>query len=84
MPLRPKQKVLYFQEIGQNAKWRSKSNLPLSHCPDRKILPFKKGFKKIKFVPITTVILTKINLQYLELLRPWGAQSQLPGGPRFT
>ena len=25
----------------------SKSNLPLSHSPDRKIFPFKKGFKKL-------------------------------------
>ena len=26
----------------------------------------------VKFVPITSVILPKINLEHLELLRPWG------------
>ena len=40
--------------------------------------------KKIKFVPIriTIIMLPKINLEHLELLRPWGPQIQLPGGPR--
>ena len=37
-----KQKVLYFQEDGQNAKWWSKSNLPLSQTA--KMFPFKKVF----------------------------------------
>ena len=29
-------------------------------------------------------MLPKINLEHLELLRPWGPQKQLHGGPRFT
>ena len=48
---------------------------------------FIKKTLKIKFVPITTVILPKINLEHSELLRPYpplGPQIQLPGGPRFT
>ena len=40
--------------------------------------------QKIKFVPITIIMLPKINLEYVELLRPWGPQIQLHGGPRFT
>ena len=40
--------------------------------------------KKIKFVPITIIMLPKINLEHLELLRPWGPQIQLHGGPRFV
>ena len=43
---------------------------------------FSQKTKKIKFVPITIIILKKINLEHLELLRPWGPQKQLPGGPR--
>ena len=39
-------KFYLFRKIVKNAKWWSKSNLPLSHSPDRKIFPFKKGFKK--------------------------------------
>ena len=45
---------------------------------------FSQKTKKIKFVSITIIVLTKINLEHLELLRPWGPQKQLPGGPRFT
>ena len=26
----------------------------------------------------------KTNLEHFELLRPWGPQSQFPGGPRFA
>ena len=40
--------------------------------------------KKIKFIPITIIILPKINLEHLALLRPLGPQIQLPGGPRLT
>ena len=40
---------------------------------------FIKKTKEIKCVPITTIISPKINLEHLELLRPWGPQSQLPG-----
>ena len=40
--------------------------------------------KKIRCVPITIILIPKINLEHLELLRPWGSQIQLPGGPRFT
>ena len=39
-----------------------------------------KKIKKIKCIPITTITLPKINLEHLELLRPWGPQSQLPVG----
>ena len=45
---------------------------------------FSQKTKKIKFVPITKIMLPKINLEHLELLRPWGPQIQLHGGPRFT
>ena len=45
---------------------------------------FSQKTKKIKFVPITIIMLPKINLEHLELLRPWGPQIQLHGGPRFT
>ena len=38
-----KQKILSFQEVGQKRKMWSKSNLPLSNSPDRKMFPFKKG-----------------------------------------
>ena len=33
---------------------------------------FSQKTKKIKFVPITIIILPKINLEHLELLRSWG------------
>ena len=36
---------------------------------------FSQKTKKIKFVPITIIILTKINLEHLELLRPWGLRN---------
>ena len=42
----PSKKFYLFRKLVKNAKWWSKSNLPLSHSPDRKIFPFKKGFKK--------------------------------------
>ena len=43
----PLSKKCYLSgKLFKNAKWWSKSNLPLSHSPDRKIFPFKKGFKK--------------------------------------
>ena len=42
---------------------------------------FIQKTKKIKFVPITIIILPKINLEHLELLRPWGPQIQIAGGP---
>ena len=44
MPL--SKKFCLFRKLVKNAKWWSKSNLPLSHSPDRKIFPFKKSFKK--------------------------------------
>ena len=42
----PSKKLYLFRKLVKNAKWWSKSILPLSHSPDRKIFPFKKGFKK--------------------------------------
>ena len=33
----------------------------------------------MKCVLITIMLLPKINLEHLELLRPWGPQIQLPG-----
>ena len=45
---------------------------------------FSQKTKKIKYVPIRKIILPKINLEHLELLRPWEPQIQLHGGPRFT
>ena len=44
MPL--SKKFHLFRKLVKNAKKWSKSNLPLSHSPDRKMFPFKKGFKK--------------------------------------
>ena len=44
MPL--SKKFYLFRKLVKNAKQWSKSNLPLSHSPDRKMFPFKKGFKK--------------------------------------
>ena len=42
-----KQKILSLQEVGKKHKIVVKIEFtPLSHSPDRKILPFKKGFKK--------------------------------------
>ena len=35
--------------LDKNAKWGSKSNLPLSHSPDRKIFPLKRVLEK--YVP---------------------------------
>ena len=46
MPL--SKKFCLFRKLVENAKWWSKSNLHLSHSPDRKIVPFKKGFKKMR------------------------------------
>ena len=40
----PSKKFHLFRKLVKNAKWWSKSNLPLSHSPDRKMFPFKKGF----------------------------------------
>ena len=37
-------KFYLSRKLVKNAKWWSKSNLPLSHSHDRKIVPFKKGF----------------------------------------
>ena len=35
--------------------------------------------------PYNNNFITKINLEHLELLKPWRPQIQLiPGGPRFT
>ena len=50
MPL--SKKFYIFRKLVKNAKYWSKSNLPLSHSPDRKIFPFKKGFKKPCFFNI--------------------------------
>ena len=49
MPL--SKKLYLFGKLAKNAKWWSKSNLPLSHSSDRKIFPFKKGFKKTFLIP---------------------------------
>ena len=43
---------------------------------------FSQKTKKIKFVFITIILLPKINLEHLELFRPWGPQKQLRGGPQ--
>ena len=40
----PSQKFYPFRKLVKNTKWWSKSNLPLSHSPDRKMFPFKKVF----------------------------------------
>ena len=46
---------------------------------------FIKKQKIIKFVSITTITFKRrTNLEHLELIRPWGPQSQLPVGPMFT
>ena len=42
----PSKKIYLFKKLVKNAKWWSKSNLPLSHSPDRNIFPFKKDFFK--------------------------------------
>ena len=65
---------------------------PVTYYPDHSriedLQPLKlqvySTTKKIKFVPITTIVLPKINVDHLELLKPLGPQSQLPGSPRFT
>ena len=44
MPL--SKKFCLIRKLVKNAKWWSKSNLSLSHSPDRKIVPFKKAFFK--------------------------------------
>ena len=47
----------------KNAKLWSKSNLPLSHSPDRTIFPFKKGFKKTFFTrPASYITAAKRSL----------------------
>ena len=43
----PSKKFYLFRKLVKNAKWWSKSNLPPSHSPDRKIFPIKKRFKKL-------------------------------------
>ena len=45
----PSKKFYLFRNLVKNAKWLSKSNLPLSHSPDCKIFPFKKDLKKSNF-----------------------------------
>ena len=52
MPL--SKKFCIFRKLVKNAKWWSKSNLPLSHSPNRKTFPFKKGFKKSEIKPFYT------------------------------
>ena len=42
----------------------------------------KKNKKKIKFVPITIILLSRINLEHLELLRPWEASDPAPWRPQ--
>ena len=44
----------------------------------------KKQKNQMCHVPITIIMLLNINLEHLEVLRPWGPQIQLHGGPRFT
>ena len=44
MPL--SKKFCLFRKLVKDAKWWSKSTLPLFHSPDHKMFPFKKGFKK--------------------------------------
>ena len=39
-------KIYLFRKLVKNAKWWSKSNLPLSHST-AKFFPLKKGFKKL-------------------------------------
>ena len=41
------EKFCLFRKLVENAKSWSKSNLPLSHSPDRKMFSFKKGLKKL-------------------------------------
>ena len=43
-----KQTVLSFQEVGQKRKMVVKIELTLSHSPDRKFVPFEKGFLKMQ------------------------------------
>ena len=65
MPL--SKKCYLFGKLVKNAKWWSKSNLPLSHSPDRKIFPFKRGFKKEKgtqYVYVRKPILDHNSLRF--------------------
>ena len=54
---------------------------PRSRSISEDLQPFKHHFysknKKINCVPITIIILHKINLEHLEFLRPWGPPSSL-------
>ena len=47
-------------------------------------LSFCEACHFVRLIPVTIIMLPKINLEHLELLRPWGPQIQLHGGPRFT
>ena len=40
----PSKKFYILNKLVKNAKWWSKSSLPLSRSLDRKNFPFKKGF----------------------------------------
>ena len=69
-----KQKVVYFQEVGQKRKMVIKTEFtPLS----------LSGLQIFLKLFIKGEMYKKCTKEHLELLRPWGAQSQLPGGPRF-
>ena len=50
--MRPSRKFYLLRKLVRNAKWCSKSNLPLSHSPDCKLFPFKKGFKESKLTDV--------------------------------
>ena len=60
--------MLSLREIGQKRKMVVKIEFtPLSHSPDRKIFPFKKGFKKEKgtqYVYIRKPILDHNSLRF--------------------
>ena len=77
---------LFFQNEVQRVLYKlGLVTYPLDHfCRIYSPSNFRFSQKKIKFVPITIIMLPKINLEHLELLRPWGPQIQLHGGPRFT
>ena len=59
-----KQKVLSFQKVGQKRKIVIKSNLPLSHSPDCKMFPFKKGSKKHLVIALKSIAVVILKIDF--------------------
>ena len=58
MPL--SKKVYLLSKLVKNAKWWSKSNLPLSHST-AKFFPLKKGFKKLAYKIRFNIIISALD-----------------------